>query len=103
MNLKVEEILMVIVAFLIGWFLRTMIKGGLFEGVGKKISIMVDGCDKITIPIIQKDSKKRGKDVECENYHYRGFWDIWGGVSNCVGVTAADHLGPLNIRPCKDE
>ena len=27
MNFKVEEILMVIVAFLIGWFLRTMIKG----------------------------------------------------------------------------
>ncbi len=27
MNLKIEEILMVIVAFLIGWFLRTMIKG----------------------------------------------------------------------------
>jgi len=27
MNLKVEEILMVIVAFLIGWFLRTMMSG----------------------------------------------------------------------------
>ena len=27
MNLKIEEILMVIVAFLIGWFVRTMISG----------------------------------------------------------------------------
>jgi hypothetical protein len=32
MIFKIEEILMVIVAFLIGWFSRTMISGGLVEG-----------------------------------------------------------------------
>jgi hypothetical protein len=34
MNLKIEEILMVVIAFLIGWFLRTMFQGGLVEGQG---------------------------------------------------------------------
>jgi len=32
MNLKIEEILMVVIAFLIGWFLRTMMQGRLVEG-----------------------------------------------------------------------
>jgi hypothetical protein len=34
MNLKVEEILMVVIAFLSGWFLKTMIQGRLVEGQG---------------------------------------------------------------------
>jgi len=38
MNINVDEILMVIVAFLIGWFLRTMIKGELVEGLFECVS-----------------------------------------------------------------
>lgn len=33
MKFGVDEILIVIIAFLIGWFLRTIIKSGLVEGV----------------------------------------------------------------------
>tara|TARA_Y100000389_G_scaffold160017_1_gene162026 strand:+ start:381 stop:785 length:405 start_codon:yes stop_codon:yes gene_type:complete len=36
MNLKIEEILMVIVAFLIGWFVRTMISGS-SSGSGSRV------------------------------------------------------------------
>ena len=44
MNLKIEEILMVVIAFLIGWFLRTMIMGGLVEGSGIRFNESGWGC-----------------------------------------------------------
>jgi hypothetical protein len=54
MNLKIEEILILIVAFVIGWFLRTMISGSslgsssIVKAVGGKHASSTGGCIKET-------------------------------------------------------
>ena len=73
MNLKVEMILMVIVAFLIGWFLRTMMSGSSIgsgsrvKAVGGKharspkplnnLDICHSNCGNITCPPVGFESK----------------------------------------------
>ena len=92
MNINVEEILMVIVAFLIGWFLRKMIKGGLVEA-----SSEVDDCTKIGLEAL------RSTDTDCWDYHEDHWYTLANSNKQCVGVTAADHQGTIYDSACKLE
>ena len=82
---------MVIVAFLIGWFLRTMIKGGLVEGY----DIEVDSCES---DITLEKMRKLGKSC---NHFFEDHWYSSGG--QCTNAKLADHLGVWNEHPCKRE
>jgi hypothetical protein len=83
MNLKVEEMLMVIVAFLIGWFFSTMIKGGLVEGANK---IIIGGstntCSDLT------NAQVNDAPGGCERFRFEPNWPFSALVSavDCKGI-----------------
>jgi hypothetical protein len=48
MKFGYEEILMVVIAFLIGWFLKTMMSGRLIEGGGGVSKLDYIPCDDVS-------------------------------------------------------
>jgi hypothetical protein len=96
MKFGVEEILMVVIAFLIGWFLKTMMTSRLIEGGGNAFS----GGPEFKWPVCHSDAKGYGTNAgggpcsstrrlegqECQN-------DEWqeGGEIPCQDGTKCNH------------
>ena len=82
MNLKIEEVLMVIVAFLIGWFVRTMISGS-SSGSGSRVKAVggkhyTNSCnqyphnkDKDQVEFLLRQCDLRINDTPVGNTAYR--------------------------------
>jgi hypothetical protein len=95
MKFGYEEILMVVIAFLIGWFLKTMMTSRLIEGGGNAIN----GGAEFKLPPCHSDTKgygtnkgggpcsstRRLRDQECKN-------DLWqeGDEIPCEEGTECD-------------
>tara|TARA_Y100000389_G_C17273214_1_gene419083 strand:- start:415 stop:732 length:318 start_codon:yes stop_codon:yes gene_type:complete len=67
MNINVEEILMVIVAFLIGWFLSNMMNGGSvegaeYEGCGGAYGTQCNALSGIEKDLCEKDQNRAAED-----------------------------------------
>ena len=93
MNFKVEEILMVVIAFLIGYFLRTMISGGLVEGYGIPFNDNGYGCaggspDNRGIPRETKDTPEETKALNQCELTYKNAMEYSNDPdnNNCSGV-----------------
>jgi hypothetical protein len=93
MNINVEEILMVIVAFLIGWFLSNMMNGGSVEGAE------YEGCGGVYGTECNALSGKE-KDI-CEENQNRVAQD-YCIANGGKGKLIAGVVGDCDKKYCKD-
>tara|TARA_Y100000389_G_scaffold101105_1_gene97856 strand:+ start:3766 stop:4152 length:387 start_codon:yes stop_codon:yes gene_type:complete len=83
MNLKVEEILMVVIAFLIGWFLRTMISGS-SSGSGSSVKAVGGKHESTPNATPNATTKTCRTDSDCDSYNCDYTESLGSGV--CVPV-----------------
>ena len=94
MKFGYEEILMVVIAFLIGWFLKTMMTSRLIEGAGTQGN-KINGGTEWKWPTCHSDTKFHGYDENfspcsktrrLEGQECRNPWG-WDGEIDCEGGT----------------